>query len=255
MWLLLCLSVDRLLHLCFPYRASEFCNAFAARLVVLLILIGLLVTSVHALWLYELDNNGCFIAVEAPSPLPRFVDTWTWASNVLYFFLPASLLLVVTACLSVSLFLTRRQQIFPNRPRSGRQHVRPTAVDDLALPTAVTCITFLVFSSPKLAIDALDMCFPNLWLHAGLVGEMCEVRLAADTVYVADHALLGATLALFSKAVRRAVGKVFRGRSHGVTAYSAANQPERLQLDVGLEEGGEPDKKEERLFQPEGLAA
>nr|KAG5687973.1 hypothetical protein BaRGS_023097 [Batillaria attramentaria]KAG5693715.1 hypothetical protein BaRGS_008357 [Batillaria attramentaria] len=231
-WFLLTLSVDRLLYVRFPYKASVYCTVFTARVIVLIVDIGLVVTSVHAMWFYQDAPQGCFIDYT-----DLFVDFWTWSSNIIYFYLPFFLLLGVTTCLSVSLVVTRHPQICSNRPHSRPQRIRFRAVDEFAVTSVVTSLCFILLSAPKQAIDAVNLNFPSLWLYAGLNDQIAVVGKIAETLYVADHTLFGLIYVLCSKAVRRE--EFVRGRSNGHVHYIAANdvgvfQPEEATVNTAF---------------------
>ena len=95
-WVMVALTVDRCLFLCCPRQAGSLCSAFVARAVVVSISLLLVVVSVHAMWLYELQPQGCYISQRASR---RYAEAWLWASASLYTYASLGLLFFLTVTL------------------------------------------------------------------------------------------------------------------------------------------------------------
>ena len=60
-WIVVSMSIDRFIIVWHPRQAPYMCTVFMAKLVTIIILIGLVVVSIHAMWTYELTSHGCNI--------------------------------------------------------------------------------------------------------------------------------------------------------------------------------------------------
>ncbi|OWF36705.1 hypothetical protein KP79_PYT02983 [Mizuhopecten yessoensis] len=101
-WILVSMTLDRYIYVCHPHRATDFCKVFTSKAALILIVIGVTVVSIHAMWTYELRDGHCLPLLQS-----LHYVIWNWFSASCLSFVPLLLLFVLDMLLVVGL-CTRR---------------------------------------------------------------------------------------------------------------------------------------------------
>ncbi|KAI0227119.1 hypothetical protein LSAT2_022410 [Lamellibrachia satsuma] len=142
-WIIVAMMVDRV-----AAPSSSFhhvCTTFMAQLVTVLIFIGLIVISIHSMWMYELINGECDM-----SEIFDFLTiVWPWIAATFYSYIPFITLLILNVILCV--------QWCHIMSYSVKQHQFTRA-------TLVISVSYILCSFPTLLINFINRTKPS-WLH------------------------------------------------------------------------------------------
>nr|AKQ63062.1 orphan G-protein coupled receptor 57 [Platynereis dumerilii] len=122
-WLIIAVTVERYVAVCYPLRAPAMCNRRRAIVVIVCLLLALLFINLHFLWtaqIMEYNINGDIIyqCEGAPNHTRLVQEVWPWVDAFLYSFLPFVVISVLNA-------LIIRQVAHARRNRSGLQSNMP----------------------------------------------------------------------------------------------------------------------------------
>jgi hypothetical protein len=153
-WLVVAMSIDQYIAVWHPYRAVYMCTVFMAKFAIVIIIVGLVVISVHAMWIYQLMQNGCYI-LHNQGDLNAVL--WPWLSGSLYSFVPLSLLFIFDVLLLAGLCVKKPWQLKP----SSRGYF-PV---DLTVMTFTVSLLYFLFTTPATIINVIDFNLPPSWLQ------------------------------------------------------------------------------------------
>lgn len=105
-WFVVGMTIDRYIAICHPSCATTMCTPFMAKVATGIIFIGLIVTSVHAMWIYNLNEDGkCgFPMASSLNDLTTIhLHMWNILSATASVYLPLIILLVLNILLTLGL--------------------------------------------------------------------------------------------------------------------------------------------------------
>ena len=107
-WIVVSMSIDRFIIVWNPRQAPYMCTVFMAKLVTIVILVGLVVVSIHAMWTYELTPQGCNIDI-----MQQDFQTiaWPWISATLCSYIPLVLIFIFQIMLLIGLVYPRSEAV------------------------------------------------------------------------------------------------------------------------------------------------
>ncbi|XP_070178020.1 C-C chemokine receptor type 5-like [Littorina saxatilis] len=210
-WFVVVLSVDRFVYLCYAHQAKTYCKLFAAKAITLVIVIMLIVVSIHAMWTYELQPQGCFISAGQDD---LHIKTWPLWSATLYSYLPLTLLLFINIMLSASLCLRRHRQ---------RRAQSIGGADDFALTTLVLSSAVFLLTVPATVINMVDIYFPSSMLSLSLIAEIELAKKIMEILSATNQTLLGVVLLVFSRSFRQELYAM-------VTAFRLKRRPKVYEM-------------------------
>lgn len=190
-WLVLAASVDRLVYMRWPNKAQSYCTLFAAKTVVSFVLIGLVVVSIHAMWTYELHEQGCFVSYN--QDLHTII--WPWWSATVYSYIPLILLLILSLVQIIPLCYRaiRRQPLHTNQTDIGFG-----SGGNFVTATIVLSFTFFILTVPNAAINLVDIHLPAEWLEADLIARLEFAKNISNLLSCLNNSILGFVLIVCS---------------------------------------------------------
>ncbi|CAG5118433.1 unnamed protein product [Candidula unifasciata] len=88
-WLIIAVTVERYIVVCFPFQASSMCNVSRARKVIVGLFLLMLVLNVHFLWTAEIIEEHEQIMCRGGEHFRQLVEEiWPWVDTLIYSFLP-----------------------------------------------------------------------------------------------------------------------------------------------------------------------
>lgn len=103
-WFVVGMTIDRYIAICHPSSATTMCTPFMAKVATSIIVIGLIVTYVHAMWIYDLDDMGvCNILTPLNELMTVHLHMWNILSATASAYLPLLILLVLNILLTFGL--------------------------------------------------------------------------------------------------------------------------------------------------------
>ncbi|XP_052817807.1 probable G-protein coupled receptor 139 [Mya arenaria] len=152
-WFVFAMLVDQYIAIWLPYKAQSLCTIFMAKFAIVIIIIGLTVVSVHAIWTYELFQNGCYI-LHTPNDLLTLV--WPWVSLSFYCIIPLVLIFIFIALVLYGTFTKTTWK------KSASNYQVPM---DITVMTIALSIFYVIFVTPATVINIIKINLPNSWLH------------------------------------------------------------------------------------------
>ena len=144
-WLVVAMMIDRFVTVCVPAKARVVCTVFIAKVVCILIVVFLVVISIHAMWTYELTENGCYID---PEQRDFQYITWPYISAILYSYMPlASTAIMATIVFVYSLTCHRAESELTT------QDAHQVVFTRVAL---IVAFCYIVMSLPTVIINFID---------------------------------------------------------------------------------------------------
>lgn len=123
-WLIVAVAVDRYTAIWHPTSSKRMCTYLFSKFAVVVIAIGLVVVSIHALWTYELvdySNIGIMKMDCIVGGQDLHSRIWIWVSTSMYKYIPLLLLLVFNTLILVGLFI-KRDTLFCPEVRTQKLH-------------------------------------------------------------------------------------------------------------------------------------
>ena len=207
-WFLVAMDIDRLTFLTSPRKAKSYCTTFAAKTIAVFIAIGVVVVSVHAMWTFELYEQGCYVR----GPVDLHTIIWPWMCVVVCLYIPQALLCVITVlqavricqkrgkCVSCSERLpccSTRRLTFPRRDRkstaastSAGNNPQLTS-DDFVVTSMVISALFFFMTVPKTVLNLVNVYAPRSMISQARM-EMLEFQ--TEMLSTVNQALPGFVL-------------------------------------------------------------
>lgn len=122
-WLIIAVTVERYVAVCYPLHASMMCNLRRAITVMTSLLIILFFINSHFFWTvhikqYKIQDEIIYNCEGAPKYVRLVDDVWPWVDAILYSFLPFVIIMVLNG-------LIIRQVVRARRSRDGLQSTQP----------------------------------------------------------------------------------------------------------------------------------
>ena len=164
-WIVVAMTMDRFVMMWYPRKAQQLCTVFMAKLSIVIIMIGLIVLSIHAMWTFALTPHGCIIEADAH----MFQTTvWPIGSAIFYSYFPIVLLF------TLDIFLILGTCNHASRGDNNPTQLRLTQV------ALIVSLTYLLLSLPTIILNIFVYCRPHLnqQIHTRalifLLQEICQ---------------------------------------------------------------------------------
>lgn len=164
-WFMFAMVVDQYIVIWLPHKAQSMCTIFMAKFATVIIIIGLIVVSIHAIWTYELFPNGCFVST-APNDI--LTSVWPWVSLSCYCIIPLILIIIFIVVVIYGSFKKNTWK------KSSSNYQVPI---DITFMTVALSIFFVLFVTPATVLNIIQRNLPNAWLHDPEVYKVIEVAL------------------------------------------------------------------------------
>ena len=124
-WLIIAVTVERYIAVCFPLRAPRMCNTRRALVVIISIIFVLCLVNAHMLWTVELSytdyNNSMVPKCEHGADHKTLIkEIWPWVDAAIYSFIP----FVIITFLNIQII---RQVLYSRKQRSALQQLTVTS--------------------------------------------------------------------------------------------------------------------------------
>ena len=146
-WIVVSMSIDRFIIVWQPRQAPYMCTVFMAKLVTIIILIGLVVVSIHAMWTYELTPQGCSIDIMQED----FFQTiaWPWISATLCSYIPLVLIFTFQIILLIGL-------VYPRSEVVSLTNMNQTTQDQLTKLALIVSLVYLALNLPIIIVNLME---------------------------------------------------------------------------------------------------
>ncbi|XP_071175975.1 C-C chemokine receptor type 3-like [Mytilus edulis] len=150
-WFVVAMTIDRYIIIWQAKHVSSMCTLFMAKFVAVIIMVGLVVISIHAMWLHELMMGKCYFFHN--EDLHAII--WPWVSASFYSYIPLTLIFIFDVSILTGLCL--------KRPTKGRHHEQLPMV--LTYTTLGLSMMYFVFVIPPTVINIVIRTYPPSWLE------------------------------------------------------------------------------------------
>lgn len=164
-WFMYAMLVDQYIVIWLPHKAQSLCTIFMAKFATVIIVIGLVVVSIHAIWTYELFTNGCFVS-QAPNDVLTLV--WPWVSLSCYCIIPLVLIIIFIVIVIYGSFTKNTWK------KSSSNYQVPI---DITFMTVALSIFYVLFVTPATILNIMEINMPTSWLHDPEFYKALEVAL------------------------------------------------------------------------------
>lgn len=131
-WIIVCLTIDRYIYVCHNINAKRLCTVFLAKVAVVFVIVGLGVTSVHAMWSFHIIDGRCKLIPD------RHVPIWQWITMCIFCFIPVSLLFFLNLRILIGLCRKRREMLKSQQSYTFTMATQAISVTYLLLITPAT---------------------------------------------------------------------------------------------------------------------
>ena len=145
-WIVVSMSIDRFIIVWQPRQAPYMCTVFMAKLVTIIILIGLVVVSIHAMWTYELTSQGCSIDVMQDD---FQTIAWPWISATLCSYIPLVLIFIFQIILLIGL-------VYPRSEAASVTNMNQTTQDQLTKLALIISVVYLALNLPIIIVNLME---------------------------------------------------------------------------------------------------
>lgn len=124
-WLIIAVTIERYIAVCFPLRAPRMCNTRRAFIVIVMVIFTIVQINGHMLWTVELSYiypNGSTVSKCGASPNHKTLikEIWPWVDAAIYSFVP----FVIITILNIQII---RQVLYSRKQRSALQQLTVTS--------------------------------------------------------------------------------------------------------------------------------
>ena len=148
-WFVVAMTIDRYIIIWQSKHVPSMCTLFMAKFVAVIIMVGLVVVSIHAMWLHELMGQCYFFHTE-----DLHAVIWPWMSASFYSFIPLTLIFIFDVSILTGLLL--------KRPTKSRHQEQLPMV--LTYTTLSLSMVYFVFVITPTIINVVDRTYPPTWL-------------------------------------------------------------------------------------------
>ncbi|KAK3085737.1 hypothetical protein FSP39_008014 [Pinctada imbricata] len=153
-WFVVAMLIDRYIVIWHPKRANALSSKFMAKFVVVIIFVGLVVISIHAMWTYELmPNSGCYM-FHREDDIHAMI--WPWVSAGFYSYIPLMLVFVFNVLILTGLCL--------KRPWKMHQSQENTSLL-LSYTTIGLSMLYFILVLPATVMNIVNITYPPSWLQ------------------------------------------------------------------------------------------
>lgn len=145
-WLIIAVTVERYIVVCYPLKANNFCNTQRAKKVTLVLFLIFLCLNMHFLWTVQIvyyTHKGERIPQCAGGKYYKGVvaDVWPWIDAMLYSFLPFVIIIILNGLIIRQVVLARRTRS-ELRSGTGYEQRRPSHEGNTRLTIMLLTISF-----------------------------------------------------------------------------------------------------------------
>ncbi|XP_061166494.1 G-protein coupled receptor 183-like [Saccostrea echinata] len=191
-WFVVAMMIDRFVVIWHPKQFSSLCTIFMAKFVAIIIFVGLVVISIHAMWTFELmHNSGCY-------PYHRENDIhsliWPWVAASFYSYIPLALIFIFNVLIFTGICLKR-----PFKAHQTREHHSLL----FTYTTLGTSMFYFLLVMPATIINVVDMTYPPSWLHDyELMIQLTKARFTAHYMAWLNTTIIFFMCLFFSRTFR-----------------------------------------------------
>ena len=209
-WFVVAMLIDQFIAIWLPLKAMSMCTVFMAKFATIMIMVGLIVISIHDIWIYELFPNGCYINHQ---PNDLLTTVWPWVSLGFYCILPLILILFFITILFTGVFRKNEWK------KSSSNYQVPT---DITFMTIALAVLYVLFAAPSTVIQVIHMNLPNAWLHnAEFMHNFAIAHIVCDFVVHLNPALACLICITFSSTFRHELRDTLKNKlcKHVIRVY------------------------------------
>lgn len=189
-WFIVSMTIDRYIIIWHPWKASSMCSLFMAKFVAVIIFVGLVVISIHAMWTYML-MNGCY-PFHHENDLHTLI--WQWMSASFYSYIPLTLIFIFDVLIFTGICMKR-----PSKHTHSNDQVSMI----LTNTTLALSILYFLIVLPPTVINIVDITFPPSWMQDhNLMLQLSRARLATHYMSYVNTVILFCVCFLFSRTFR-----------------------------------------------------
>ncbi|XP_070198888.1 growth hormone secretagogue receptor type 1-like [Littorina saxatilis] len=148
-WLIIAVTVERYIVVCFPLRASAMINTNRAKKVIGFLVLLMFTINLHFFWTVEIverpvDGKNVSNCEAAPHHQQLVIDVWPWVDACIYSFVPFIVILVLNILIICEVVDARNQRrIMQNTPEHGHyQHARLRCGEGTKLTIMLLTVSF-----------------------------------------------------------------------------------------------------------------
>lgn len=195
-WFVVAMTIDRYIIIWQSKHVPSMCTIFMAKFVAVIIMVGLVVISIHAMWLYELMGQCYFFHNE-----DLHAVIWPWMSASFYSFIPLTLIFIFDVLILTGLCL--------KRPAKSRHNEQLPMV--LTYTTLVLSMVYFIFVIPPTVINVVDSTFPPSWLHDRKFRiQLAKARIISHFIATGNTVTIFYICLFFSRTFRTELTGYFR---------------------------------------------
>ncbi|PVD21427.1 hypothetical protein C0Q70_19600 [Pomacea canaliculata] len=167
-WMIIAVTVERYIVVCFPLRACTMCNTNRAKVVICFIALLIFCINIHFFWTVSLveDSNNVTNCQATPSHIYLVDEIWPWVDACFYSFLPFVTILILNILIISEVVKARTHRQNLQSMNEYHYHQQRPQRPQQRRSTAATVFGCRRFSSPgegtKLTVMLLTVSFTFL---------------------------------------------------------------------------------------------
>ena len=192
-WFIVAMMIDRYIVIWHPKQANALCTIFMAKFVAVIIFVGLVVISIHAMWTYELmPHSGCYM-YHKENDIHALI--WPWMSASFYSYIPLALIFIFNVLILTGLCLKRPWKIHRSQENTSML---------LTYTTIGLSMLYFILVLPPTIINIVDMTYPPTWLkNYELMIQLAKARYATHYMAWINTVILFYVCIVFSRTFRK----------------------------------------------------
>jgi hypothetical protein len=194
-WFVVAMMIDRFIVIWHPKQFSSLCTIFMAKFVAIIIFVGLVVISIHAMWTFELMNDsGCY-PYHTENDIHSLI--WPWVAASFYSYIPLALIFTFNVLIFTGICLKR-----PFKSHQTQEHHSLL----FTYTTLGTSMVYFLLVMPATIINVVDMTYPPSWLHdKELMIQLAKARFTAHYMAWLNTTIIFFMCFFFSRTFRTEV--------------------------------------------------
>ncbi len=197
-WLIIAVTVERYIVVCYPLKAASFCSTPRARKVILALLFFLFMLNLHFFWTVQVvyfKHKGEYIPRCAGGPQHEELveEIWPWVDAIIYSFLPFAMIMLLNGLIIRQVVLAHHSRCVLQPPNNvGYTQRRPSNEGSTRLTAMLLTISFafLLTTLPMNIVNIATAFWNRKYLSdMALVSKFKLARTITEMLMYINHSM------------------------------------------------------------------
>lgn len=162
-WILVAVSIERFISVCFPFKARLTCTQLSSRITLTVLLVAIFGFNAHFFWtrgerVRTFGNVTSYSPCKVTSPIYYDFDDyiWPWIDFSLLSFVPAIVMIICSLSIVAKIYLANRGRVADLQSGAANRQISNPKMTTMTAMLLMTNTVFLLLTSPVVIFIILD---------------------------------------------------------------------------------------------------